>query len=227
MNRRCWDLAGVAVSEETRVGEVSYDRRRFPIFPVTWSWYGAWDWATNVDKLQNVHQICVRWFGLLNFGESVQSWSCPWLGSTSQFFRHVHESNKLKKSFSYKDKQNHLRRSSIVYKLTCTCGSNYIGRFRRNLITRINEHKFDQRSEVCQHLLPNPKHRFNFKQPEILGSIVCHKKLHLLESLLIQQHQPELNIDDSSIPYCFSTHNGVYDVIQYECLKIASLFFSF
>jgi len=27
----------------------------------------------------------------------------------------------LKIYFTYKDKQNHLRRSSIVYKLTCTC----------------------------------------------------------------------------------------------------------
>jgi len=26
-------------------------------------------------------------------------------------------------------------------------------------------------------------------------------------------------------PYCFSTHNGIYDVIEYECLKIACLFF--
>jgi len=26
-------------------------------------------------------------------------------------------------------------------------------------------------------------------------------------------------------PYCFLTHNGLYDVIQYECLKIASLYF--
>jgi len=67
-------------------------------------------------------------------------------------FRFIHETNKLKKSFPYKDKQNHLRRSSVVYKLTCTCGSNYIGQTRRNLITRINEHKFDQRSEVCKHL---------------------------------------------------------------------------
>jgi len=105
-------------------------------------------------------------------------------------FRYVHESNKLKNSYTYKDKQNHLRRSSVVYKLTCTCGSNYIGQTRRNLITRINEHKFDQGSEVCKHLLANPKHRFNFKQPEILGSIVGQKKLHLLEFLLIQQHQP-------------------------------------
>jgi len=45
-------------------------------------------------------------------------------------FRFIHETNKLKKSFTYKDKQNHLRRSSVVYKLTCTCGSNYIGQTR-------------------------------------------------------------------------------------------------
>jgi len=104
-------------------------------------------------------------------------------------FRFVHENNKLKKSVTYEDKQNHLRRSSIVYKLTCTCGSNYIAQTCRNFITRINEHKFDQRSEVCKHLLTNPTHRFNFKQPEIVGSIVGQKKLHLLESLLIQEHQ--------------------------------------
>jgi len=79
-------------------------------------------------------------------------------------------------------------------------GSNDIGQTRRNLITRINEHKFDQRSEVCKHLLTNPAHRLNFKQPEILGSIVGQKKLHLLESLLIQQHQPDLNVDGSAIP---------------------------
>jgi len=115
-------------------------------------------------------------------------------------FRFMHETNQLIKAFTYKDKQNHLRRSSVVYKLTCTCGSNYIGQTRRNLITRINEHKFDQRSEICKHLLANPTHRFNFKQPEILGNIVCQKKLHLLESLLIQEHQPDLNIDGSSIP---------------------------
>jgi len=43
-------------------------------------------------------------------------------------------------------------------------------------------------------------YRFNFKQPEILRSIVGHKELHLLESLLIQQYQPDLNVDGSSIP---------------------------
>ena len=73
--------------------------------------------------------------------------------------------------------------------------SNYIGQTRRNLKTRINEHKFDQRSEVCKHLLANTTQRFNFKQLEILGSIVGQKELHLIESHLKQQHQPELNVD--------------------------------
>jgi len=45
-------------------------------------------------------------------------------------FRFIHESNKLKKSFPYEDKQNHPRRSSIFYKLTCTCGSNYVEQAR-------------------------------------------------------------------------------------------------
>jgi len=43
-------------------------------------------------------------------------------------------------------------------------------------------------------------HRFNFKQPEILRSTVGQKKLHLLESLLIQEHQPDLKVDGLSIP---------------------------
>jgi len=77
--------------------------------------------------------------------------------------------------------------------------SNYIAQSRRNLITRINEHRFDQRSEVCKHLLANPTQRFNLEQPEILGSIVGQKELHLLEFLLIQQHQPDLKVGGSSI----------------------------
>ena len=86
-------------------------------------------------------------------------------------FHYIHESNKLKKAFTYKDKQNNLRLSSVIYKLTCTCASNYIGQTRRNLITRINEHKFDQRSEVCKHLLANPTHRC-----QATGNIGKHRR---------------------------------------------------
>jgi len=62
------------------------------------------------------------------------------------------------------------------------------------------KHKFDQRSEACKYLSANPTHRFNFKQPKILGSIIGQKKLHLLESFLIQEHQPDLSVGGSSIP---------------------------
>jgi len=33
---------------------------------------------------------------------------------------------------------------------------------------RVNEHKIDQCSEVCEYLSVNPTHHFKFKQPEIL-----------------------------------------------------------
>jgi len=48
-------------------------------------------------------------------------------------FRFTHESNKLKKSFTFKDKQNHLRRSSIVY---CT---NYDARVGQITLDRLAE----------------------------------------------------------------------------------------
>jgi len=52
-------------------------------------------------------------------------------------------------------------------------------------------------ANICQ---PIPNTVLTSKKPEILGSIVGQKKPHLLESLLIQEHQPDLNIDCSSIP---------------------------
>jgi len=115
-------------------------------------------------------------------------------------FRFIHETNKLKKYFTYKDKQNHLRRSSVFYKLNMHVWVKVHWTDSPKFNSRINEHKFDQRSEVCKHLLANPTHCFNFKQSAILGSIVGQKELHLLESLLIQQYQPDLNVDGSSIP---------------------------
>ena len=134
-----------------------------------------------------------------------------------------------KKYFTYKDKQNHFRRSSVVYKLTCTCASNYIGQTRRNLLTRINEHKFDQRSEVC-------KHFFFWSIPSTV-STSSNRKYWEASSvrrnftyLSLFRYSNTSQISTSTVhlsPYYFSTHNVVYDVMEYECLKIASLFFSF
>ena len=61
-------------------------------------------------------------------------------------------------------------KSGLVYKLTCSCGSTYIGQTRRNLLSRIKEHGTSEKSEVCKHLLQNPTNRMDFNTPTILGS---------------------------------------------------------
>ena len=51
-------------------------------------------------------------------------------------------------NFRLKDKQKTLMKYGVVYKLTCSCGSSYIGQTRRNLINRLKEHSSSDKSEV-------------------------------------------------------------------------------
>ena len=89
-------------------------------------------------------------------------------------------------------------KSGIVYKLTCSCGSTYIGQTRRNLFSRIKEHATSEKSEVCKHLLQNPTHRVNLNTPTILVSENDTARLLILESLFIQEQTPDLNNDSQS-----------------------------
>jgi len=115
-------------------------------------------------------------------------------------FRLIHDTCKLKSRFPIKDPQPLLSRSNVVYKLKCSCGDAYIGQTKRNLLTRINEHRKSIQSEVNAHLERNPTHTVNFTEPEILASARGGKQLLLLESLLIQEHRPALNVDNTSTP---------------------------
>ena len=72
------------------------------------------------------------------------------------------------KLFPYIDRQSLLHSSGVVYQLTCSCGQNYIGQTKRNLITRLNELRMCEKSEVYKHLLNNPNHEINFDSPKIL-----------------------------------------------------------
>ena len=120
--------------------------------------------------------------------------------------RFIHTTNQVRNSFVVKDRQCTQRRSNVVYKLVCTCGATYIGQTRRNLATRLHEHKTSEKSEVCRHLLEHPDHSVEFDNPEIMGSAENIVKLRLLESLAIQEHSPELNVDSTSTPlYLFNT----------------------
>ena len=129
----------------------------------------------------------------------------------SSFIRHkavvkvklrcFHSTQKLQSWFSIKDRQVLLNRFNVVYKLTCSCGASYIGQTQRNLINRIEEHRTSLSSSVCRHLQANPDHRVVFHNPEVIGSD-NRRRLQILESLLIQEHKPELNANIPSMPLC-------------------------
>ena len=60
-------------------------------------------------------------------------------------------------------------------------------------------------TDVSQYLKNNPDHTMNFRSPEIPAHSNNIRKLHIKETLLIQNLQPQLNIDDSSNPiYLFN-----------------------
>jgi len=101
--------------------------------------------------------------------------------------------------FSVKDWQALLNRFNIVYKLTCSCGASYIGQTQRNLINCIEERRTSLSSAVCRHLQAKPDHRVDFHNP---GSDNNGRRLWILESLLIQEHKPELNANIPSMPLC-------------------------
>ena len=113
----------------------------------------------------------------------------------------VHRLNPLP-LFSVKDRQALLNRFNVVYKLTCSCGASYIGQTQRNLINRIEEHRTSLSSALCRHLQANPDHRVDFHNPEVIGSDSNGRRLQILESLLIQEHKPELNANIPSMPLC-------------------------
>lgn len=152
----------------------------------------------------------------------------PFIGNPSvqlekelkSFFRHnlndrlslnvVHTSFKIGDMFKHKERQPKMYRSNIVYKLNCSCGSIYIGQTRRNLHTRLNEHntgtKLNQQSDVTKHLLENSSHKIDFENPDILCSSYNPKELLIKETLLIQQYEPDINVDVSSFPlYVFNS----------------------
>ena len=89
-------------------------------------------------------------------------------------------------------------KSGIVYKLTCSCGSIYIGQTRRNLLSRIKEHVTLEKSAVYKHLLQNSTQRVDFNTPTIFGSENDTARLLILESLFIQEQTPDLNNDTQS-----------------------------
>ena len=88
---------------------------------------------------------------------------------------------------------------------SCSCGQNYIGQTKRNLITRLNEHCTSEDSEVCQHFLNNSNHKINFDSSKILDRSNHVTELRIKETLHISKTEPQLNADNQSLPlYLFN-----------------------
>ena len=98
----------------------------------------------------------------------------------------------------------------MVYTLKCSCGHSYIGQTQRNLKIRLDEHNpkksNHQTTDVVKHLYTYPDHFMGFKNLEILASAFNDRELLIKETLLIQEQQPEINVDNFSTPlYFFNT----------------------
>ena len=101
----------------------------------------------------------------------------------------IHRTHTIGDHFKYKDKQAHLERYNVVYKLKYSCGKSYIGQTQRNLKFRLEEHNPSksnhQNTDVVKHLYSHPDHFVDFKNPEILGSAFNHRGLLIKETVLI------------------------------------------
>jgi len=103
-----------------------------------------------------------------------------------------------------------MERCNVVYELKCSCGNSYNGQTQRNLKFRLEEHNLlksnHQNTDVVKHLYPHPDHFVDFKNPERLASAFSHRELLIKETLLIQEQQPEINVNSFFTPfYLFNT----------------------
>ena len=109
----------------------------------------------------------------------------------------------IKDLFTFKDKTTPLMRAKVIYKIKCgECESFYIGKTKRQLITRILEHKKGKgQEENLSALYKHEKstlHRVEYNNAEILDQADSDKKLLLKEMLYIKRHTPDLNVQKES-----------------------------
>ena len=110
----------------------------------------------------------------------------------------------------YKDVSPTHEKSNIIYKFSCHCGSDYVGKTSQRFHVRIDQHVpkvlkkwFDGRSEkptkkyfsaIGQHLLDNPECVKNYKKDNFSVLVRAENsfQLHILEALCIQSLKPSL-----------------------------------
>ena len=94
----------------------------------------------------------------------------------------INETFNLKRFFTFNECQNKLRRSSVVYRITCSCKSTYICQTFRNLITRLKNQDPTspnrQDTDVSEHLTDNSDHKIDFDKTEIMAhKVTDHRNI--------------------------------------------------
>ena len=91
------------------------------------------------------------------------------------------------------------------------CNATYIGKTKRHLITRIDEHKKGKGGDknisvVYKHQTEN-NHNIDFENVEILDVARSDYKLKLKEMLYIEKLKPSLNIQNQTNLFCLIIGN--------------------
>ena len=94
-----------------------------------------------------------------------------------------------------------LNNSGVVYKLSCLdCSAFYIGKTKRRLQQRVQEHSVQDYSAVRRHSL-DLSHKIDYENPKILAMDSCDFRLTIKESIIIKDLNAHrsLNANISSV----------------------------
>jgi len=90
----------------------------------------------------------------------------------------------------------------------------------------VSTRRMNSNSNFHYNLQANPDHRVDFHNPQVIGSDNNWRRLQILESLLIQEHKPELNANIPSMPLCILTCNRAscftHDVTRHHHWRVSS-----
>ncbi|XP_077273242.1 uncharacterized protein LOC143903487 [Temnothorax americanus] len=108
--------------------------------------------------------------------------------------------NKLDKFIkTHKDTNALCSNNNVIYKIKCNdCDASYVGQTKRQLKTRINEHKNNYKldpsrhSVITEHIL-NLNHSFNWNNPEILDFETNYYKRLISEMIHIKEQKNGIN----------------------------------
>jgi hypothetical protein len=105
------------------------------------------------------------------------------------------------KFFPFKDNvKNAIDRSLVVYKVNCKangCLEDYIGKTKRILSIRLDEHKADKSKSHAREHERVSNHHIDYDKVEILDSADSDRKLKIKELLHIIKRKPTLNVQCS------------------------------